>query len=148
MGRAGAETLLREDETLARLADVRVRTDAERVAAFRRAVFHEQETCRGCAEVPASFPFCWLTLPEVRPTLRRMIGAEGVLPVHEAQSFSYQRPLDLDADYRLDFVFRRSSAPDRLTVSATINTLCNEPCAAFETVLRLVATSGETAPAP
>ncbi|ACK50191.1 conserved hypothetical protein [Methylocella silvestris BL2] len=139
-----------DEETLARLPDLRVRTDAESVAAFRRAAFLEKESEAGASgsEIPATYPFCWLTLPEVRPTLRRMIGCGGVLPVHEAQSFSYQRPLALDAEYRLDLIFKRSSAPDRLTVSGSITTLGDEPCAAFETVLRLVLTAGAAESAP
>ncbi|PNG25913.1 hypothetical protein [Methylocella silvestris] len=138
------------EEALARLPDLRVRTDAESVAAFRRAAFLEEEAGAGApgSEIPVTYPFCWLTLPEVRPTLRRMIGPGGVLPVHEAQSFSYQRPLALDAEYRLDLQFKRSSAPERLTVSGAVTTLAHEPCAAFETVLRLVATAAGADHAP
>ena len=122
--------------------EIAVRIDADRVAAFAAA------TCgKAPGEAPAvplTYPFCWMTLPEVRPTLERMIGAAGVLPIHEAQSFDYQRPLALDADYRVAFTFARTSGPERLTVTAAISTPRGERCATFETVLRLV----PLAPAP
>ncbi len=80
-----------------------------------------------------------MTLAQVvRPTLEAMIGPGGLLPIHEAQSFDYQRPLALDADYRVAFTFERTSGPERLIVNAAISTLAGEICATFETVLRLV----------
>lgn len=129
---AAPETGLAGDE--ARLDGVAVRTDSASVAAFRLACLDD-----GAADdVPASYPFCWLASPLTRPTLARMIG-KGAFPVHEAQSFAYERPLALDSDYRLDFTFRRTSGPDRLTVAASITPAGGaEPCASFETVLRLV----------
>lgn len=129
------------DDASGRLDDVVVRADAAAVAAFRRAACFEEDG----EAVPATFPFRWLTLPVVRPTLSRMIG-DGVVPVHEAQSFAYERPLALDAEYRVGFVFRRSSAPDRLTVTASIETPDRQVCGGFEMVLRLVATTPKDSP--
>lgn len=77
--------------------------------------------------------------------LERMIGPGGLLPIHEAQSFDYERPLRLDADYRVAFAFTRTSGPERLVVTATIATAAGESCATFETVLRLVPLRADTA---
>ncbi|WP_395698335.1 hypothetical protein [Methylocella sp.] len=117
-----------------RLDGVRVRAEAAAVEAFRAACLDDRVD-----GLPATYPFRWLTLPQVRPSLSAMLGGEGVLPVHEGQSFSYERALRRDADYRLDFEFRRTSAPERLTVSCAIfEGEEPAPCAGFETVLRLV----------
>jgi hypothetical protein len=115
--------------------EIMVRTDARRVAAFAAATGALEP---GAPAVPLTYPFCWMTSPEVRPTLRRMIGDAGVLPIHEAQSFDYRRALALDADYRVVLTFARTVGPERLTVTAAISTPGGEPCASFETVLRLV----------
>ncbi len=125
-------------EAPARL-EIRVRTDAGHVAAFRRASGEGADA--GAGHVPLTYPFCWLTLPEVRPALERMIGA-AVLPVHEAQSFDYDGALALDADYRVVFVFKHTQDPERLTVNAEIATPQGETAARFETVLRLVPAGG------
>jgi hypothetical protein len=132
-----------------RLPEISVRTGSERVAAFKRATggsAGREPADEAAAEtldeaaVPLTYPFCWLTLAEVRPTLERMIGRPEFLPVHEAQSFDYEHPLALDADYRLAFTFRRTAEPARLTVNAEISTPHAQTCARFETVLRLVRT--------
>jgi hypothetical protein len=115
--------------------EIAVRTDAARVGAFAAA------TCAlepGAPAVPLTFPFCWMTAQEVRPTLEHMIGDAALLPIHEAQSFDYARALALDADYLLALTFTRTTSPERLTVTAAIATPQGEPCARFETVLRLV----------
>ncbi|MGO9674827.1 MAG: hypothetical protein ACLPSF_11800 [Methylocella sp.] len=117
--------------------EIMVRTDAARVAAFRAATVGAEFEAAAPA-VPLTYPFCWMTSPEVRPMLERMIGEPGLLPIHEAQSFDYHRPLALDAGYRVAFTFARTTGPERLTVAATISTPGGERCAAFETVLRLV----------
>ncbi|WP_374309257.1 hypothetical protein [Methylocella sp.] len=122
-----------------RLDGVRVRAETAAVEAFRAACLDDRVDGLGADGLPATYPFRWLTLPQVRPSLSAMLGGEGVLPVHEGQSFSYERALRRDADYRLDFEFRRTSAPERLTVSCAIfEGEEPAPCAGFETVLRLV----------
>jgi len=131
------------------LPGILVRTDAESVAAFKRAA--GDPAGQGAADelasgalgepaVPLTYPFCWLTMQEVRPTLERMIGRPAYLPVHEAQSFDYECPLALDADYRLAFSFRRANEPLRLIVNTEISTPQGQSCARFETILRLVPT--------
>ncbi len=134
---SGAATLAADAGALVAQVEIWVRTDAESVAAFRR------ETCGSTQHdaVPLTYPFCWLTMPEIRPTLERMIGGAEFLPVHEAQSFDYQQPLEIDADYRLAFTFKRSTEPLRLTVNVEISPPAAAPSAQFETVLRLVPTA-------
>lgn len=130
-----------------RLPAVLFRTDADSVAAFKRATGAVAEAVDKPPrrvldepDVPLTYPFCWLTSQEVRPVLERMIGRPAFLPVHEAQSFDYERPLALDADYQLAFTFRRTAEPARLIVNAEISMPHAQTCARFETVLRLVPT--------
>ncbi len=139
MTAADADAALRDAGAGARL-EIAVRTDAGRVAAFAAAT-----GAQPCAGVPLTYPFCWMTAPEVRPTLERIIGDPTLLPIHEGQSFTQYRPLALDADYRVAFAFARSAGPERLTVTARVLTPAGETCAAFETVLRLVARAGAPA---
>ncbi len=124
------------------LPEISVRTDAAHVAAFQR------ETGGAPIEglVPLTYPFCWLTLPAVRPTLAQMIGGAAFLPIHEAQSFDYERPLETDADYRLAFEFQRKAEPARVIVNAVISTPQREICGRFETVLRIVPVAAVASP--
>ncbi|VTZ26067.1 conserved hypothetical protein [Methylocella tundrae] len=131
------------------LRGVGVRTDAEKIAAFRResgdAVGQTAGENFDPNAVPLTYPFCWLTMPEIRPTLEGRIGA-GFLPVHEAQSFDYDRPLAVGRDYLLDFTFTRTSDPERLTVKVAISTPDAGTWATFETVLRIVPLAAIAAP--
>ena len=136
-------------EAPVQLPEILVRTDAESVAAFKRAAgacaaqgARDDVACGAAGEpaVPLTYPFCWLAMQQVRPTLERMIGRPAYLPVHEAQSFNYERPLALGADYRLAFSFRRANEPLRLIVNAKISTPQGQSCAQFDTILRLVPT--------
>jgi hypothetical protein len=69
----------------------------------------------------------------------RSIGNE-TLPVHEAQTFDYERELELDRDYFLGVEAYRTPTPPRLTLRTFITTPQGEICARLETVLRLVPT--------
>ena len=125
-----------------RSLEIAVRTDPERVAAFQAATSGPAGEGQGLAPdepaVPLTYPFCWITLPEVRPMLERMIGGACFLPIHEAQTFDYRRSLALDAEYRVAFSLERKAGPERLIVNAAVSTPGGETCATFETVLRLV----------
>jgi hypothetical protein len=125
-----------------RSLEIAVRTDPERVAAFQAATAGPAGEGLGLAPdepaVPLTYPFCWMTLPEVRPMLERMIGGAGLLPIHEAQTFEYHRSLMIDAEYRVAFSFERKAGPARLIVNAAVSIPGGETCATFETVLRLV----------
>ena len=88
--------------------------------------------------VPLTFPVCWLALPAIRGLISRSIGGEGFVFVHEAQSFAYERELQIDADYVLAVEARRTAKPPRLTLKIAIATGQGEICARIETVLRIV----------
>lgn len=113
---------------------ITVRTWRGDVEAFSRATGQAQES----GAVPLAFPFRWLALPAIRAFIVRSAGGEGFLPVHEAQSFAYERPLQIDADYVLAGEARRSASPPRLSLRMTVSTPQGESCLGFETVLRIV----------
>jgi hypothetical protein len=130
-----------EDEALVILPKIKVRTDGAAIAAFQRAV--GVEPIAGAA--PLTFPFCWLTLPAVRPMIAQMIG-DGVLPLHEAQSFEYERGLDVDADYIFTVELLRTENPPRLILRGRIAGSSGEAYGRLETVLRLARVGSEPAP--
>lgn len=115
------------------LPHVAVRTESAAVAAFAR------ETGAAPIEgfVPLTYPFCWVTLPAIRPIIAQMTG-ENFLPIHEAQSFEYECSLEPDADYVLAVELHREAEPPRLILRATISTPQGRRCGRFETVLRIV----------
>lgn len=124
------------------LSPFEVRTESSVVAAFSRET-GGQETGDF---VPLTFPFCWLTLPKVRAEILDMIGGDSFVPVHESQSFAYERELHVDTDYLLAFELSQVAKPPRVIVRLTILTLADEVCARLETVLRIVALTSKAAP--
>ncbi len=105
-------------ETPIRLSPIGVRTDRAEVAGFLR----ETGGARTGGFVPLTFPVRWLALPAVRGLILQLIGGQGFLPVHEAQSFAYERELQIDADYVLAVESRRTEKPPRLTLKMAIAT--------------------------
>lgn len=139
-GDTAAESAAREDAAVVRLAPIAVATTRARVAAFQRA-------CGGEAApggVPLIFPISWLACPEIRARLVETAGP-GRVPVHESQSFTLVRRLELDCAYRLDVTLQRTSHPERLTVAGEVTTPDGEFCLAFETILRLIGLDGQGA---
>ncbi len=122
-----------EDPPALRLPPITVEADAGSVAKFRR------ETGAPAIEgmVPLTFPICWLALPAIRPAIRQMIG-EGFLPVHESQSFAFDRRLEIGAEYVIELELRRASDPPRLFLQAAIATPQGETRGRLDAVLRLV----------
>ncbi len=116
----------------ARIGPIAVRTDPATVRTFQRASGGEP-----VPGVPTIFPIRWLALPEVHARLLAEAGGDMV-PVHESQSFTTERRLDLDRDYLLAVDITRTSAPERLTLRAEVSSPEGEICVRFETVLRLV----------
>lgn len=116
----------------ARIGPIAVRTDPATVRDFQRACGGEP-----VPGVPTIFPIRWLALPEVHARLLAEAGGDMV-PVHESQSFTTERRLDLDREYRLDVAITRSSQPERLTLRGEVSTPQDDLCVRFETVLRLV----------
>ncbi len=124
-----------------RLPPIRVRTGAGEVAEFLR----ETGGARTGGFVPLTFPFRWLALPAIRGLILQSIGGDGFLPVHEAQSFSYERELQIETDYVLAVEARRTVKPPRLTLKMAVSTGQGEICARVETVLRIAPLSLEPA---
>jgi hypothetical protein len=120
-------------EGVSQLPTIRVRTDRAAIAAFADAT-----APLAGDSVPLTFPFRWLSLPAIRSVIVDLIGADGVLPVHEAQKFDYDHALLPDADYDLTVEAKRSEGPPRLTLRGVVSTLQGEACVRFETVLRIV----------
>lgn len=117
-----------------RLPPIRVRTGAGEVAGFLR----ETGDARTGSVVPVTFPARWLALPAIRGLILQLIGGQGFLPVHEAQSFAYERELRIETDYVLAVEARRTAKPPRLTLKMAVSTGQGEICAHLETVLRIV----------
>jgi hypothetical protein len=122
-----------------RLPAIKVWTESGEVAGFLRGTGGT-----GTGDfVPLTFPFRWLALPAVRGVILQMLGGDGFLPVHEAQSFAYERSLRLDTGYVLDVEIEASEKPPRLIVKMTVSSTEGEICARLETVLRIVQLSQE-----
>jgi hypothetical protein len=122
-----------EDAPL-RLPAIKVWTERGEVAGFLR-----EAGGTGTGDfVPLTFPFRWLALPAIRGAIMQMLGGDGFLPVHEAQSFAYERSLRLDAGYVLDVEMEGSEKPPRLIVKMAVSSTEGEICARLETVLRIV----------
>ena len=117
-----------------RLPPIRIRTGAGDVAGFLR----ETGDARTLGFVPLTFPFRWLALPAIRGLILQLIGGQGFLPVHEAQSFAYEHELRIETDYVLAVEARRIAKPPRLTLKMTVSTGQGEICAHLETVLRIM----------
>jgi hypothetical protein len=117
-----------------RLPPIRVRTGASEVAGYLR----ETGSARAGGFVPVTFPARWLALPAIRGLILQLIGGQGFLPVHEAQSFAYEHELRIETDYVLAVEARRTAKPPRLTLKMAVSTGQGEICAHLETVLRIV----------
>lgn len=87
--------------------------------------------------LPLTFPMRWLVRPEVRAALLSLLPGGHIIPVHESQSFSYERPLHCDETYVLSLSAHRMGDPDRLVVEGTIDDLGGAACGRIETILRL-----------
>ena len=108
-----------------------VRTERATIETYRNAT-----GARG-RDVPAAFPICWLGREEIRTAIGTSCGRR--LPLHEAQSFDYLRPLVAEADYRLSLSLAEQADPPRLVVKGECSTPAGELCLRMETLLRLVA---------
>ncbi|MGA9213974.1 MAG: hypothetical protein WBZ54_01505, partial [Methylocella sp.] len=117
-----------------RLPPIRVRTGAGEVAGFLR----ETGDAETGGFVPLTFPARWLALPAVRGAILQLIGGSGFLPVHEAQSFAYERELRIETCYVLAVEACRTATPPRVILKMAVSTGEGETCAHLETVLRVV----------
>jgi hypothetical protein len=128
------------EDALICLPSIQVRTERDEVEGFLR----ETGGATG-GFVPLTFPIRWLALPAVRGLISQLIGGQGFLPVHEAQSFSYEHELRIETDYVLAIEARRTPRPPRLTLKMAITTGQGKICARSETVLRIVRLNMEPA---
>jgi hypothetical protein len=131
---AAAFAPVQGEVALARLPAIRVRTEPDEVAGFSR-----ETGGAGTGDfVPVTFPFRWLALPAIRGAILQMLGGDGFLPVHEGQSFAYERSLRRDTNYVLDVEIEASEKPPRLIVKMAVSSTEGLICARLETVLRIV----------
>ncbi len=122
-------------DAFAILGPFRFRVDPERAAAFAR------ETGADGASVPLSYPAIWIADPRLFDPVRDLCAAEGVVPVHESQNFSFEAPLRAGAGYDVTVALRREETPPRLILDATI-AADGAIVARAETMLRLVPRAG------
>ena len=99
-----------------RAGPVRVTTNKEVVRAFRRETGWREEV----GAVPLSFPVVWMKSPEIGNSIRDAAQEVGA-PVHEAQEFYYNEPLQIDEVYDLMLELRREMNPQRLIAIAEIS---------------------------
>ena len=123
-------------EPLRALGPFRLRVDPARVAAYAR------ETGGDCASVPLAYPAVWLSEPSLFSAVHDLCAELDVVPVHELQSFSYDKPLVAGESYDLSVTMSREEAPPRLIMAAIVATPGGETCARIETLLRLVPRAG------
>lgn len=116
-----------------RAGPIRVSAPAEVVRAFRRETGWREED----GPPPASFPVVWMRQPEIGEPIRAAAQEIG-LPVHEAQHFEYERPLETGRSYDLMLEMRRQSDPMRLIATATIFDLSGAFVARVVSTLRLI----------
>jgi len=117
-----------------RLPAIRVRIEPSEIAAFSAAT----KATGNPDFVPLTFPCRWLALPDVRMLILRMIGGDGYLPVHEAQSFSYEKRLEANTPYILTVTAESKNQPRRIVLQMKVSTENGSICARLETILRSV----------
>jgi hypothetical protein len=123
------------------LGPFRVSAKADEVAAFRKAIRSGEDG----ADLPLTYPIRWLVARDVRDALTSLVPEPDIVPVHEAQTFDYQRPLRPDEEYVITLSARREQAPDRLIADGVIVDSDGKQCASVEVVLRLFSTKAAAA---
>jgi hypothetical protein len=124
-------------ESVQRAGPLRVSAAPEAIRAFRRETGWSDAEERDLLPPPASFPVVWMRLPEIGEPIRAA-AAEIGLPVHEAQTFAYERPLESGRDYDLMLELRRENAPARLIATAAVFDLDGAFVARIVSTLRLI----------
>ena len=118
-----------------RIGPVRVCAGAADVADFRR----ETGAPEG-SNLPFTYPVRWLTYPEIRAAGAALIDMDGWVPIHESQSFEYERRLDMEIDYQMMVELVRETDPSRLILRAEIGDA--QLCLRMEMILRIIRTDG------
>lgn len=122
-----------ETPPVQRAGPLRVTTSPEAVSAFRRETGWSDHD----GPPPACFPVVWMRMPEIGEPIRAAAQEVG-LPVHEAQHFDYERPLETGRDYDLMLELRRETEPMRLVATAEIFDLDGAFVARIVSILRLI----------
>ncbi len=123
-------------ETPTTLGPFRLRVDPSRALAYSREIGGDG------GDVPLCYPAVWLTDPALFTAVRELCDALEVVPVHESQSFAYEKPLAAGESYDVSVAMRREETPPRLVVEASIAAADGAPVARSETMLRLVPRAG------
>jgi len=116
-----------------RVGPLTVRADAADVAAFA-----QEAAAPIDGTVPFTFPVRWFSHPEIRAAGTKLVDCEAWVPIHESQSFAYDRPLATDINYQMTIDVIRELEPSRLILRAEIGDA--DPCLRAEMVLRIIAT--------
>ncbi|HMK90386.1 MAG TPA: hypothetical protein VK446_12240 [Methylocystis sp.] len=111
-----------------------VAVEPSRAASFAR----ETGFLTAPEDPPLCYPAVWLTSPEILNAVERICAEARCAPVHEKQRFVYDSPLRFGAQYRLSVVLRREAEPERLAITARVETEEGACVARVETLLRLV----------
>ena len=127
-----------------RVGPLTVRAEAAEVAAFRRATSGVPSE-KG---VPFSFPVRWFAHPMIRAAGAELGDGTPWVPIHESQSFDYERPLEIDVDYRMMIDIIREREPARLILRAEITSMENGAanCLRMEMILRIIPTPSPESP--
>jgi hypothetical protein len=117
------------------IGPLKVHADPAEVEAFA------QEISGGATEegLPFTFPIRWFTHPDIRAAGERLGGSDPWVPIHESQSFDYERPLKIGVDYTMVVEMHREMEPARLILRAEIGD--GAPCLRTEMILRIIPTS-------
>ncbi|HEY1735061.1 MAG TPA: hypothetical protein VGG12_00290 [Methylovirgula sp.] len=117
-----------------RIGPFKVRAPRAEVEAFGHEISADSKD-----GVPFTFPIRWFAHPDIRAAGERLGGAEPWVPIHESQSFDYQRPLAVDVDYSMTVEMSREMEPARLVLRAEIAD--SALCLRSEMILRIIPTS-------
>jgi len=114
------------------------------VEAFRAATGWHEADLKDSVRVPHTFPMLWLSGAELRAAIEAKVQSLGGIAIHESQTFTYQKPLDVDRDYLLSAEIETHTNPDRLSVRVSVSEM-NDVLLDIETILRV---AGVNEPSP
>lgn len=114
------------------IGPLRLTVDPDRAAAYACEIGADS------ARVPLAYPAVWLSEPALSTIVSRVCETLGVVPVHESQSFAYERSLTAGDSYDVTVTLRREETPPRLIADALIAATDGAPVGKIETMLRLV----------
>lgn len=114
------------------IGPLRLTVDPVRAAAYAREIGADG------ARVPLAYPAVWLSEPALSKIISDVCETLAVVPVHESQSFAYERSLTAGESYDVTVMLRREETPPRLIADALIAAIDGAQVGKIETMLRLV----------